>query len=63
LIPANEGDFVKADQLLARMRVDVLDAQRDEARAQPRLLALEAIGTVFFAISLRRFRLTLSQMA
>ena len=32
-IMANEGDFVKAGQLLAQMQVYVLDAQRDEARA------------------------------
>jgi len=30
----DEGDFVKAGQPLAQMQVDVLDAQRDEARAQ-----------------------------
>lgn len=29
----NEGDFVKAGQVLAKMQVTVLDAQRDEARA------------------------------
>ena len=33
-IMVNEGDFVEAGQLLAQMQVDVLDAQRDEARAQ-----------------------------
>ena len=33
-IMVNEGDFVKAGQPLAQMQVDVLDAQRDEARAQ-----------------------------
>jgi HlyD family secretion protein len=30
----DEGDFVKAGQPLAQMQVDVLDAQRDEARAK-----------------------------
>ena len=33
-IMVDEGDFVKAGQPLAQMQVDVLDAQRDEARAQ-----------------------------
>jgi len=33
-IMVEEGDFVKAGQPLAQMQVDVLDAQRDEARAQ-----------------------------
>jgi HlyD family secretion protein len=33
-ILVNEGDFVKAGQLLARMQIDVLEAQRDEAIAQ-----------------------------
>ena len=31
---ALEGDFVQADQVLAQMQIDVLSAQRDEARAQ-----------------------------
>jgi HlyD family secretion protein len=35
-IMVNEGDFVKAGQALAQMQIDVLDAQRDEARAQSR---------------------------
>ena len=33
-----EGDFVKAGQVLAQMQVDVLNAQRDEARAAVRRL-------------------------
>lgn len=33
-ILVDEGDFVKAGQPLAQMQVDVLDAQRDEARAK-----------------------------
>ena len=33
-ILVDEGDFVKAGQPLAQMQIDVLDAQRDEARAQ-----------------------------
>jgi HlyD family secretion protein len=31
---ANEGDFVTADQPLAQMQIDSLDAQKDEANAQ-----------------------------
>ncbi|AKM30177.1 hemolysin D [Pandoraea faecigallinarum] len=33
-IYVREGDFVKAGQVLARMQIDTLNAQRDEARAQ-----------------------------
>lgn len=33
-ILVNEGDFVQAGQPLAQMQITVLDAQRDEARAQ-----------------------------
>jgi HlyD family secretion protein len=33
-IMVNEGDFVQAGQVLAQMQIDVLDAQRDEARAR-----------------------------
>lgn len=33
-IMVNEGDFVRVGQPLAQMQIDVLDAQRDEARAQ-----------------------------
>ena len=35
-IMVNEGDFVEVGQPLAEMQIDVLDAQRDEARAQSR---------------------------
>lgn len=35
-IMVNEGDFVQAGQPLAQMQIDVLEAQRDEARAQNR---------------------------
>jgi HlyD family secretion protein len=35
-IMVNEGDFVEVGQPLAQMQIDVLDAQRDEARAQSR---------------------------
>ncbi|WP_087686192.1 MULTISPECIES: HlyD family secretion protein [unclassified Pandoraea] len=33
-IYVKEGDFVKAGQVLAKMQIDTLNAQRDEARAQ-----------------------------
>ena len=33
-IAVDEGDFVEVGQPLAQMQIDVLDAQRDEARAQ-----------------------------
>ena len=35
-IMVNEGDFVRVGQPLAQMQIDVLDAQRNEARAQSR---------------------------
>jgi HlyD family secretion protein len=35
-IMVNEGDFVEIGQPLAQMRIDVLDAQHDEAQAQSR---------------------------
>jgi HlyD family secretion protein len=35
-IMVNEGDFVQTGQVLAQMQIDVLDAQRDEARARSR---------------------------
>ena len=44
-ILVNEGDFVTNGQVLAKMQIDVLEAQRDEARAQNR----QASNTVFSA--------------
>lgn len=41
-ILVNEGDFVEAGQPLARMQIQVLEAQRDEARAQYQ----QAVNTV-----------------
>ncbi len=52
-ILVHEGDFVQANQLLAKMGVEVLVAQRDEARAQSR----QAVNTVASAeaqVSARR---------
>ena len=41
-IMVDEGDFVEAQQPLAQMQIEVLDAQRDEARAQ----SSQAVTTV-----------------
>ena len=43
-IMVNEGDFVEVGQSLAQMQIDVLDAQRDEARAQSRQ-AINAVSS------------------
>jgi HlyD family secretion protein len=43
-IMVKEGDFVVAGQPLAQMEVDVLDAQRDEARAQSRQAVTAVAG-------------------
>jgi HlyD family secretion protein len=43
-IVANEGDFVKAGQVVAHMDIDVLKAQHSEAQAQY-AQALNAVGT------------------
>ncbi|MDD2464043.1 MAG: HlyD family efflux transporter periplasmic adaptor subunit [Desulfobulbus sp.] len=40
----NEGDFVAAGQLLATMQVQVLEAQRDEARAQYQQTVSSVVG-------------------
>jgi len=52
-ILANEGDFVLADQVVARMQIDVLDAQRDEARAQSSQ-AVTAVASAEAQVSARR---------
>ena len=52
-ILVNEGDFVQADQLLAKMGVEVLVAQRDEARAQSRQ-AVNAVASAEAQVSARR---------
>ncbi|WP_018606487.1 HlyD family secretion protein [Uliginosibacterium gangwonense] len=43
-ILVNEGDAVKAGQLLAKMQIQVLDAQRDEARAQQQRTVSAVVG-------------------
>ncbi len=49
---AREGDFVKAGQVLAQMQIDVLNAQRDEARAQQQ----QAINAVVSAEGMVKVR-------
>lgn len=48
----NEGDFVQAGQVLARMQVDVLEAQRDEALAH-RQQALDAVASAEAQVAVR----------
>jgi HlyD family secretion protein len=52
-ILVNEGDFVHSGQLLARMRIDVLAAQRDEARAQSRQ-AVNAVASAEAQVSAKQ---------
>jgi HlyD family secretion protein len=52
-IMVNEGDFVQAGQLLAQMQIDVLDAQRDEARAQSRQ-AVTAVASAEAQVAARK---------
>jgi len=52
-IMVNEGDFITAGQPLAQMQVDVLTAQRDEARAQSRQ-AVNAVASAEAQVVARR---------
>jgi len=52
-IMVNEGDFVAIGQPLAQMQVDVLDAQRDEARAQSEQ-AVTAVASATAQVAVRR---------
>ena len=52
-ILVNEGDFVHAGQPLAQMQIDVLDAQRDEARAQSRQ-AVTAVASAEAQVAARQ---------
>lgn len=52
-ILVSEGDFVLAGQVLARMQIDVLDAQRDEARAQSRQ-AVTAVASAESQVAARQ---------
>lgn len=49
----DEGDFVKADEPLAQMQIDVLKAQRDEAQAQSRQ-AVAAVASAEAQVLARR---------
>ena len=50
---AREGDFVKAGQVLAQMQIDVLNAQRDEARAQQQQ-AITAVASAEAQVTVRQ---------
>ena len=52
-IMVNEGDFVQAGQPLAQMQIEVLDAQRDEARAQSRQ-AVTAVASAKAQVAVRK---------
>ncbi len=52
-ILVSEGDFVQAGQPLARMQVDVLDAQRDEALAKSRQ-AVTAVASAKAQVAVRQ---------
>ena len=51
-VMVNEGDFVQAGQPLAQMQIDVLDAQRDEARAQSQR-AISAVASANAQVAAR----------
>ena len=59
-IMVNEGDFVQAGQVLAQMQIDVLDAQRDEARAQSRQ-AVTAVASAEAQVAARQSDLAAAQ--
>lgn len=59
-IYAREGDFVKAGQVLAQMQIDVLNAQRDEARAQQQQ-AINAVATAEAQVKVRESDLAAAQ--
>lgn len=57
---AREGDFVKAGQVLAQMQIDVLNAQRDEARAQQQQ-AINAVASAEAQVKMRESDLAAAQ--
>jgi len=59
-ILVQEGDFVTAGQVLARMQTDVLNAQRDEARAQQQQ-ALHAVASAEAQVKMRESDLAVAQ--
>ena len=61
-IMVNEGDFVRAGQPLAQMQIDVLDAQRDEARAQSQR-AVSAVASAEAQVAARKSDTAAAQSA
>ncbi len=57
---AREGDFVKVGQVLAQMQIDVLNAQRDEARAQQQQ-AINAVASAEAQVKVRESDLAAAQ--
>jgi len=57
---AREGDFVKAGQVLAQMQIDVLNAQRDEARAQQQQ-AINAVASAEAMVKVRESDMAAAQ--
>jgi len=57
---AQEGDFVTAGQVLAQMQIDVLNAQRDEARAQQQQ-AINAVASAEAQVKVRESDLAVAQ--
>lgn len=59
-IAVDEGDFVKAGQVLAQMQIDVLTAQLDEARAQHQQ-AITAVASAEAQVTMRQSDLAAAQ--
>lgn len=57
---AEEGDFVEAGQPLAQMQIDVLNAQRDEARAR-RQKEINAVSAALAQVAVRESDLAAAQ--
>ncbi len=57
---AHEGDFVQAGQVLAQMQIDVLTAQRDEARAQQQQ-AITGVASAEAQVKMRESDLAAAQ--
>ena len=57
---AREGDFVQAGQVLAQMQIDVLNAQRAEARAQQQQ-AINAVASAEAQVAVRESDLAAAQ--
>jgi HlyD family secretion protein len=59
-ISVGEGDFVKAGDVLAQMQVDVLNAQREEARARHQQ-SINAVGSAEAQVAVRESDLVAAQ--